>query len=549
MNRYFTSLSLFFLLIISSLTLSGCSKEPQKTAVELGNEAGILHFGNGTEPADVDPHITTGMPEYRIQMAIMEGLVSKDPKTLKIIPATAESWTISEDNTVYTFKIRENAKWSDGDPITAEDFVYSFKRALMPALGNQYAYSVFVIKNAEAFYKGEITDFSEVGVTAIDEKTLKFELNAPIPYFLKLLDHHSMYPVQPKTIEAFGKIDERGTQWTRAGNFVGNGPYTIKEWTPNKVFIVEKNPHYWDADMVTINEIYFYPTELAAPEERMFRAGQLHFTNEVPLEKFGSYKEEQPELLHTGAYYGTYFYRINTQVEHLKDIRVRQALAMAIDRTAITERVTKAGEVPAYSLTPPDEFGYQPKAALEYNPEKARQLLAEAGYPNGEGFPAIELIYNTLESHKKIALTVQQMWKTELGIDITLQNMEWKVYLDAERTGNFTVSRAAWIGDYLDPNTFLDMFVTNGGNNKTGWSNARFDELIALAGSTGDQAQRFEYFQEAEQILIDEMPIIPIYTYSYKNLKHPSLQGIHGNVMDFKPYKYMRLVPQTSAEQ
>ncbi|MAQ99283.1 MAG: peptide ABC transporter substrate-binding protein [Oceanospirillaceae bacterium] len=545
---YFKRISLLLIPFLT-LGLMACSKGDSKSQVELGNEQSILHLGNGTEISDVDPHITTGMPEYHIQMALFEGLVAKDPKTLEIIPAVAESWTVSEDGTTYTFKIRDNAKWSDGDALTAQDFVYSYHRAMMPALGNQYAYSLYILENAEAFHKGEISDFSQVGIHAIDDKTLEFKLIAPVPYFLKLLDHHSMFPVQQKTVEKFGAMDERGTKWTRAENFVGNGAYTIKEWTPNKIFIAEKNPNYWDADNVSIQQIYFYPVELATTEERMFRAGQLHMTNDVPLEKFAEYKTDAPDMLYTAPYYGTYFYRFNTENEALKDVRVRKALAMALDRKAITERVTKSGEVPAYALTPPDDYGYKALAAIEYNPEKARELLAEAGYPGGEGIPALELMYNTLESHKKIALAVQQMWKTELGVDVTLQNQEWKVYLDRERTGNFQISRAAWIGDYLDPSTFLEMFVTDGGNNKTNWGNARYDELINMAANTGDLDKRFEYFQEADQILVDEVPIIPVYYYASKHLVHPSLKGINTNVMDYKPYKYMTLVPESGAAE
>ncbi len=545
---YFKRISLL-LIPLMTLGLAACSKEESKTQVELGNEQGILHWGNGTEVADVDPQITTGVPEHHIIVSLFEGLVQKDPKTLEIIPASAESWEVSEDGTKYTFKIRDAAKWSDGAPLTAADYVYSYERALMPALGNQYAYSLFVIENAEAFYKGEIDDFSQVGVKALDEKTLEIQLKAPVPYFLKLLDHYSMFAVPKQAIEKHGAMDERGTKWTRAENFVGNGPFTIKEWTPNKIFIVEKNPLYWDAENVSLNEIHFYPVELATTEERMFRAGQLHITNDVPTEKFADYKNNQPELLETHSYYGTYFYRLNTDNPALQDPRIRKALSMSIDRKLITERVTKSGQYPAYALTPPDEYGYQPEARLEFNPERARELLAEAGYPGGEGMPPLELMYNTLESHKMIALAVQQMWKNELGIDITLQNQEWKVYLDRERTQNYQVSRAAWIGDYLDPSTFLEMFVTDGGNNKTGWGNERYDELMSLASSIGDEDQRFAYFQEAEQILIDEMPIIPIYHYSYKHLVDPSLKGIYPNVMDHKPYKYMTLESESGAAE
>ncbi|MFL0810080.1 MAG: peptide ABC transporter substrate-binding protein [Agarilytica sp.] len=528
-------------LLFSCSLLFACS-EKSKTPVEIGNELGIFHKGNGTEPSDIDPHTTTGMPEYHIQHAIFEPLVSLNPETLEPMPAVAESWTSTEDGLTYTFTIRKNAAWSNGEPVTANDFVYSWKRALMPALGNQYAYSLYVLKNAERFHKGEVSDFSEVGATALNDNTLQVVLEHKTPYFLKLLDHHSLYPVHKGTVEKFGNIDDRGTDWTRAENFVGNGAFKIKEWVPNQVFSVEKNEHYWDISNVSLNEIHFHPVESTITEERMFRSGQLHYTETVPPEKVEIYKQKNAPELNLSPYYGTYFYRINTTHPQLQDVRVRQALAMSIDRKTLTERVTKAGETPAYNLTPPTKNGFIAKAKIEFNPEKAIQLLAEAGYPNGEGFEPIELLYNTNEGHKKIALAIQQMWKNTLNIDIVLHNQEWKVYLDTERTMNYQVSRASWIGDYFDPNTFLDMFVTNGGNNKTGWANERYDELIQLAAKAGTEEERYRYFQEAETILVNEVPIIPIYTYTSKHLVTESVQGIYHNILDRKPYKFMSLI-------
>lgn len=528
-------------MVAGLLLILGACGEKAKTPVEIGNEQGILHKGNGTEPADIDPHTTTGMTEYHIQMAIFEGLVSKNPKTLEIVPAVAESWTISDDGLRYTFKIRENARWSNGDKLVAHDFVYSWKRALMPALGNQYAYSVYVIKNAEKFNKSEITDFSEVGVKAIDELTLAIELEHRTAYFLQLLDHHSMFPVHQKTIEKFGNIDDRGTSWTRAENFVGNGPFSIKEWVPNKIFATTRNSHYWDNANVSLNEIHFHPIENVVTEERMFRSGQLHTTNDVPLEKVAKYRSKQPELISVNPYFGTYFYRLNIKSRLLSDVRVRKALSYSIDRDAITQYVTKTGEISAYNLTPPKIRGFTAQAKQLFDPKEAKRLLADAGYPNGENFPAIEILYNTSEAHKKIALAIQQMWKTTLNIDITLHNQEWKVYLDTERTMNYQVARSSWIGDYLDPNTFLDMFVTDGGNNKTGWSSPRYDELIRLAAKADSQEERYTYFQEAEQLLAEEVPIIPIYTYTVRHLYTDSVQGLNDNILDYQPYKYLSL--------
>lgn len=500
-------------------------------------------MGNGDDPSDIDPHTTTGMPEYHLQMALFESLVTKHPETLEIIPATADRWVISEDGLIYDFHIRDGARWSNGDEVTANDFVWSWMRALKPALGNQYAYSLFVIKNAEGFNKGEISDFSQVGVTAVDKDNLRIELNSPTPYFLKLLDHHSMYPVHPGTIEKHGAIDERGTAWTRPENFVGNGAFVINEWIPNRIFSVKKNTHYWDADTVSLNEIHFHPIANVTTEERMFRAGQLHITNDIPIDKHAVYMENDPDKLISIPYFGTYFYRLNTTLPVLADVRVRKALSYAIDRQKITEKVTKSGQVPAYNLTPPKTLGFTAEAKHVYDVELAKQLLAEAGYPNGEGFPTLEILYNTHESHKKIALAVQQMWKQALNIDITMQNQEWKVYLDNQRSMNYQISRASWIGDYLDPNTFIDMFVTDGGNNETGWSNPRYDELVALAKTAKTTEERYQYFQEAEALLVEGVPIIPIYTYTTNHFIQPSVKGVARNILDYKPYKYITLEP------
>ena len=533
----------YLVLVLSVLTtclLSSCGGGENN--VTSGNREGILHWGNGAEPQELDPHIVTGVPEHHILTALLEGLVLKDPKTLEPVPAIAKSWEVSDDHKTYIFHIRDNARWSNGDSITAADFVWSWQRALLPALGNQYAYMYFPIKNAEAFSTGELTDFSQVGVKALDRLTLKVSLNNPTPYFLQLLDHYSMFPVHRATIEKFGKADERGSRWTRAGSFVGNGAFTLKQWDLNKVIVVEKNPLYWDANSVKLNEIHFHPTENITTEERMFRAKQLHYTGVVPPEKISVYKENNPQALQVTPYLGTYFYRLNTRVKHLQDLRVRKALSLAINRQKIVNHVSKAGEIAAYTFTPPGTLGYQAEKTEGYNPEKARSLLAAAGYPNGEGFPTTEILYNTSEAHRKLAVAIQQMWKKELNINIQLLNQDWKVYLDTVSSGNYQIARAGWIGDYVDPNSFLDMWLKDGGNNRTGWSNEEYQRLVfEVAPRAKTQAERFAAFRKAEKILLDEVPIILIYTYVSKHLVAPSVKGLTPNLMDYPSYKHVYL--------
>ena len=291
-DQHQTSLSNLNLTVIMTLavflTLAGCGSS--ESNVEEGNRTGVLHWGNGTEPQSLDPHIATGVPEHHIIMALMEGLVHKDSDTLGPTPGVAESWTVSDDGRVYTFKLRDDARWSNGDEHNAHDFVWSWWRALQPALGNLYAYMYFPILNAREYYKGEVTDFSKVGVKALDDLTLQITLNNPTPYFLQLLDHYSMYPVHKGTVEKFGAPDERGTRWTYAGNLVGNGPFKLASWEINRAIEVERNIFYWGNDDVKLNKIVFYPTENLTTEERMFRAGQLHYTNEVPIDKVQTYR-------------------------------------------------------------------------------------------------------------------------------------------------------------------------------------------------------------------------------------------------------------------
>jgi oligopeptide transport system substrate-binding protein len=536
---------LFILVSLLIALVTACDGK-RKTLVQIGDEKQILHVASPDEIADLDPHTTTGSVEHNIQTSVFEGLVTQDPQTLEPKPGVADSWTVSEDGKVYKFHIRDNARWSNGDKFVANDFVESWHRALLPNLANQWASYLFVIKNAEAFYTGQIKDFTEVGVKALSDQELEITLANNTPYFLQLLNHNSMYPVHIKTIQKYGALDERSTLWTRAGNFVSNGPFMLTEWTPQKVVTVVRNPHYWDAANVRLNQINFYPIQSDVNAERNYRAGQVHLFDKLPKEKIAYYRDKKDPAHRTFPMYGTYFYRFNTTVKPLDDVRVRRALAFALDRETIVKNVTKGGEVAAYTLTPPNPYGYTAEARVPYDPELAKKLLAEAGYPNGVGFPKLKLLYNTLESHQKIAVAIQALWKQTLGIDIELENQEWKTFLENQRTMNYQICRASWIGDYIDPDTFLQLFITDGGNNETGWSNARYDQLIRDAAAATDQQARFQIFQEAEKILDDEVPIIPIYTYVGNRLVSPSVKGWKNHLQDFWTYKDLYLEPQVA---
>ncbi len=529
------------LFLFLALSLAGCGR--RETRVEVGDREQILYKGNGSEPQELDPDIVTGVSEYHILMSLFEGLVSEDPHDLHPVPGVAERWDVSPDGTVYTFHLRNNAKWSNGDPVVARDFLESYKRMLAPTLASEYSYMHYVVKNAQAYNEGKITDFDQVGYKVLDDHTFQVTLENSTPYFLSLLLHHSWFPMHLLTIRKYGDPYLRGSKWTRVGRFVGNGAFVLAKWRVNDVIVVKKSPTYWDRDRVRLNEIYFLPIESDETEEHAFRAGQLHVTEMLPLSKIDFYKKNYPDLLHIEPYLGTYFYRINVTKPPLNDKRIRRALALTIDRESLVADVLRGGQLPAFCLTPPGTAGYTCRTQLHENIAEAKRLLAEAGYPGGKGLPPIELLYNTLEAHRIIAESIQQMWNKSLGIEVHLVNQEWKVYLDSQRTLNYQVCRASWIGDYVDPNSFLDMWLTGGGNNETGWSNPEYDRLIAEAARTTNPQQRLEVFQKAEAILLDELPIIPIYFYTHVCAQRPEVKGWYPTILDNHPYKYVYLEP------
>lgn len=527
----------FYILVLLTV---GCSAGENR--VEQGNRDGILHFGNATEPQTIDPHVSTGKPESYIQASLFEGLVSLNPYTLAPEPEMAERWDISEDGRVYRFYIRDDARWSNGEPLTAEDFRWSWWRAMQPALGNLYVYMLYAIENAEAYATGAIEDFEKVGVKVIYQNVLEVTLSEPTPYFLQLLDHHATYPVHRETLETFGSPTSRFSSWDRPGSIVSNGAFELEEWHLNKRIVVTKSQHYWDAEDVALNGIVFYPVDSIQTEERMFRSGQLHRTEEMPLDKIPVYRDRDDPSLRLEPYLSTYFYRFNMTRKPFEDVRVRKALAMTVDRDLLIETVMQKINEPAYAITPPGTLGYQPPRLFDFDPELGRQLLSEAGYPDGSGFPSIEILFNTSESHRKVAEAIQQMWRKHLNIDVTLVNQEWKVYLSTVEQLDYDVARAGWVGDYVDPNSFLDMWVTGGGNNRTGWSNLEYDQMILRdIPKIPDQDSRFESMYRAETMLMEAMPIIPIYTYYTKRLIHPSAKGMPSNMLDIYNYKYVYL--------
>lgn len=540
------SFSIGAMVIAVALLVAGCGKVDSKSAADAASNspAGprtVLNFGNGSEPQDLDPQVVTGVPENKIINALFEGLVAEGPKGDDTVGGVAERWDISEDGRVYTFHLRADAKWSNGDPVTAQDFIASYKRILTPALGAEYAYKLHPVVGAEDFNKGKLADFSKVGFQAADARTLVVTLNNRTPFLIEAMKHYSWFPVHIPTVEKFDGLARKGTAWTRVENLVGNGPFVLKEWRPNQRLVVTRSPTYWDRATVKLDAINFMPIESLDTEERMFRTGQLDRTYELPNAKIDTYKRDFAASYREDPYYGVYFFRLNVTKPPLNDVRVRRALALAIDRESIVRNVTRGGQLPAYNLTPPSPKFKSP-VRLTGDLAEARRLLAEAGFPAGRGFPKITLLYNTSENHRAVAEALQQMWRSRLGVDIDLSNQEWKVYLDSQDTLSYDIARAGWIADYVDPNTFVDMWRSGGGNNDTGWSNPKYDELLAASTRVGSDAERFAIYQQLEAILAEQVPVIPLYFYTRVLAMNPKLK-IVPNVIDNFAWKCVEFLP------
>ena len=531
-------LTVFLVTLVTIFLSISCT--PNRTNVERGLDSQELFIGIGSEPEGLDPHLVSGVTEHYVLLSLFEGLTTVHPETLEILPGVAASWDIADDGLSYIFYLDPKAKWSNGDSLRASDFVFSYERILSPKLGAPYAYMLYSIRGAEAFHKGKTKDFSTVGVRAIDDRTLEIELESVTPYFLSLPTHFTWWPVHPETILEHGAMTDRISKWTKAKHFVGNGPFQLESWKLNNAITVNRNPHYRETGSVHLNGIHFMPIN-SETEERAFRAGQIHITSSIPTARIDWYRSNRPQNIRFDPYLGIYYYLINTSNGPLKDPKVRQALAYSINREQLTEYVLKGGQKPAYHFTPPNTGGYTAEVGFSYDPEKARALLAEAGFPNGQDFPKFELLYNTSESHKTIAEAIQQMWKKELGIEISLYNQEWKVYLDSRQKSEFDIARAAWIGDYLDPYTFLSLGISDSGNNHSHWKSDHFDALMKATTQTLDPTLRFQLFQQAESELIEAMPFIPLFFYVRSLLIDESVQGWHSNILDYHPYQYLRL--------
>jgi len=526
--------SCLFVCFVGLLFVS-CAKH--ETDVARGIRDQVLHRGLAADLTSLDPHLINGLPEINVASALFEGLVAEDPVDGHPVPGVAESWDVSPDGLTYTFHLRANARWSNGEAVTARDFVGSIKRVLTRSLGADNAAMLFVLANAESWYQGGLTDFSQVGVAAPDDHTLRLTLAHPAPYLLSLLSHPVWYPVHLPTLEKNGGTTSRDSRWTDPATFVGNGPFVLKANRRGEVIIADKSPTYWDAATVRLNSIHFHPAADVDGEERAFRAGQLHITESLPVGKVDSYRRDHPEVLRISPFLDTYFYRLNTTKPGLDNKLVRRALSAAIDRRAIVEKITRGGQQPAYYFTPFElNPGYQPGESLEL----ARRLLAEAGHPEGRGLPQLEIVINSSGNHRAIAEAIQQMWR-QIGVHTEVNNMEMSSLFPKRRALDYSVMRAEWVADFADPKSFLDVFRGGSNNNHTGWNNLEYDVALHAADRTADPVARRELLQTAEVLLMSEAPIIPIYYFTTVRLVHPAVRGWNPLPLDRHPYKHVWL--------
>ncbi|MFT4549545.1 MAG: oligopeptide transport system substrate-binding protein [Verrucomicrobiales bacterium] len=518
--------------------LAACSDQ---TPVDKATADGIMIMGNSAEPKGLDPHIVSGVLENNIIRSLFEGLVIEHPsKDGEYLPGVADKVEKNEDASEWTFHLREEARWSDGYPLTSEDFMFSFERILTPNLASDYSFMLYYIEGAEAFHKGETTDFSTVGVTAPDAHTLKVKLRGPLPFLPEITKHYTWFPVPKHIVLKYGAIGEPFTGWTDEGNLVGNGAFQLKSWRINDHIEVERNPEYWDAENVGINGIRFLPIGNSYTETRMFFSEQMHLTYRVPAEMIQIAADEYSDELRVEPWIGTYFIRCNVDDPAFKDKRVRQAFSLAIDQQSIIDNVTLGKQPPAKGMVPP--FGDYPASdKVRFDPEKARQLLAEAGFPGGKGLPDIEFLTTDQDSAKALSEALQAMWLEHLGVTIRIKQMEWTSYLATMFSQDYGLAAGGWIGDYLDPLTFLDMWIEDGGNNRTGWSSEVFEGLLDEAQQEGDQAKRYVLLKQAEELFLEERPVLPIYWYTRNYLLHPDLKGWNPLILDNHPYKFLKL--------
>lgn len=489
----------------------------------------VLRVHLGDEPEYLDPSLASDNVSHTIIFQLFESLLTIPARDDDPSPGVAKSWKASADLTSFTFYLRKDALWSDGKPVTAGDFAYAWERVLNPLTASQYAFLLYPIKNAKDYNTGALKDPKLLGIKVVDEHTLEVHLEHPTPYFPEMVTQSTYMPIPRWAVEKFGD------QWTRPENIVSNGPFTLHERIPYKKIALAKNEKYWDASSVKLPKLEFYPNEDSETALKMYESGQVDIQTYLPTNKIPSLMgrpdfDAHPQL-------ATYYYMLNMRLPLFQDKRVRQALALSIDRKELCEKYLQGINAPTDVLVPSFMHGYKGVQGLGFDPEKARQLLKEAGFDETHPFPVTTISYNTRDLHKLVAQVVQQMWKKNLGIDVKLRNEEWKSFIKTTQSGNFDIARKSWSADYTDPITFLDLFISESDQNEGAWKNPAFDDLIRLSGlETSDKARK-KLLRQAEQMLISDIPVIPLLNDTRAQLIRPTVKGYYGNSRDQHPFK------------
>ncbi|MDR7856994.1 peptide ABC transporter substrate-binding protein [Tissierella sp.] len=523
------------LLLLTAIIFTGCS----------GGSSGeqILRTNNASEPGSLDPALAQGTHESWVLDHTFEGLMKVDPN-LQVVPAMAKEYKVTPDNMTYTFTLRDDIKWSNGDPVTAGDFEFAWKRVLDPELAADYAYQAYYIKGGEAYNTGEGSK-DDVAVKAIDDKTLEVTLAAPTPYFLELTAFYALYPVNQAVVEA-------NPDWAKnAETHVSNGPFTLTEWEHNASIKIRKNENYYDKKSVKLTGIDFDIIDDENTAWQKYEGGDYDFLSPLPQAVVAQMKEEKNPELVIGAEVGTYYYNLNTKIKPFNNVKVRKGLSMTLDRETIVTKIAQGGQIAAEGVVPlgmKDEKGKEYRDAvgqlIEYNVAEGKKLFAEGLAEEGmtvADFNKFVLIYNTSEAHKKIAQAAQEMWRVNLGVEVGLENMDFQVKLDREKAGDFNISRAGWIGDYMDPITFIELWESSSPFNDAKYNNPEYDKMVKIAKTSGDKAERFEAMRAAEKMIMEDMPVVPVYFYTQPYAQKSYVKGVYKPLVNYPKLTYAEL--------
>lgn len=521
--------------LLMVLLLMGCSRNSS------ADRSSTLHIGNAVEPPTLDPHLMVDIQAINVSRGLFEGLVLLNPQTLEVIPGTAERWEVSNDGLQYDFYLRKDARWTNGQHVRAQDFADGIRRALNVEMGSPTVNLIFPVKNARAYYERK-ANFDEIGIQVIDNQQLRIRLERPTPYFIYLLTHPVWSPILRENLNQFNAFDRRDSPWARPGNLITNGPFYLDSWRPGDRIEIRRNAFYWNNKDTSISAVIFFPLTDQNTEQNAFQTGEIDITTTVPADRLAFYRQQNPSPLHENASLGCFYYILNCQQGPLQNVRVRRALAASVDRQSLCKILQRNENFAANHLVPNGTGGYEfSSKGITFDPRQAQQWLSEAGYPEGDGFPVLTLVFNSSDQHRLIAQAIQEMWKQYLGIRVQLRSEDWKTFLITRRSGNYDIGRGGWIGDFNDPLTFLELFESNAIHNFPRWRNARYDAELQAANDAQNSHLRLLHLGKAEEILLQEVPIIPLYFETNKYLVSPRVKGWQDNILNYQLYQRLKL--------